>query len=263
MFVHPEFDPIALQLGPLAVRWYGLMYLCGFLAFWVLGRHRAARSDSFIQPQQVGDFLFYAVLGVIAGGRLGSVLFYNFDYFLQQPLYLFEIWKGGMSFHGGLLGVIVAIAVYQHKKGWGFLRLADFIAPLVPLGLGFGRIGNFINAELWGRVTDLPWAVIFPQVDGLGRHPSQLYQAALEGLLLFIVLWLYSSRPRPTGAVAAVFLFLYGGFRFLVEIVREPDQHLGFVAYDFLTMGQLLSLPMIICGAFLFWCAQRGMFSRG
>lgn len=260
MFVHPEFDPIALQLGPLAIRWYGLMYLLGFLAFWILGRYRAARTHCFINPQEVGDFLFYAVLGVVVGGRVGSVLFYNFDYFLQHPMYLFEIWRGGMSFHGGLLGVIVTIAIYQSNKGWGFLRLADFIAPLVPLGLGFGRIGNFINGELWGRTTDVPWAVVFPQVDALARHPSQLYQALLEGIVLFIVLWTYSAKPRPVGAVAALFMLLYGVFRFLLETVREPDQHLGYVALDFFTMGQILSIPMIIIGAVMFSFAQRGIF---
>ena len=262
MFIHPEFDPILLQIGPLAVRWYGLMYLLGFGAFWWLGCKRAAQKDSFMPVEQVSDFLFYAFLGVIIGGRMGSVFFYNFDYFLIRPFYLLEIWRGGMSFHGGLLGVIVAMALYQRKQGWGFLRLADFVAPLVPLGLGLGRIGNFINGELWGRATDLPWGVVFPQIDQIARHPSQLYQAFLEGLVLFAILWIYSSRPRLTGSVSACFLIFYGLFRFLVEYVREPDGHLGFVAFDFLTMGQLLSLPMIVIGLLLFYYAQRGTFVR-
>lgn len=262
MFVHPQFDPILFQVGPVAVRWYGLMYLLGFGAFWWLGCRRAAQKDALMPVAQVGDFLFYAFLGVIIGGRMGSVFFYNFDYFLIRPVYLFEIWKGGMSFHGGLLGVIVAMGLYQHKQGWGFFKLADFVAPLVPLGLGFGRIGNFINGELWGRPTDYPWGVVFPQVDSLARHPSQLYQAVLEGVVLFVILWLYSSKPRFTGCVSALFLIFYGVFRFLIEYVREPDGHLGFVALDALTMGQLLSLPMIVIGVLLFYYAQRGVFER-
>lgn len=262
MFVHPQFDPILFQVGPVAVRWYGLMYLLGFGAFWWLGCRRAAQKDALMPVAQVGDFLFYAFLGVIIGGRMGSVFFYNFDYFLIRPVYLFEIWKGGMSFHGGLLGVIVAMGLYQHKQGWGFFKLADFVAPLVPLGLGFGRIGNFINGELWGRPTDYPWGVVFPQVDSLARHPSQLYQAVLEGVVLFVILWLYSSKPRLTGCVSALFLIFYGVFRFLIEYAREPDGHLGFVALDALTMGQLLSLPMIVIGVLLFYYAQRGVFER-
>lgn len=261
MFVHPQFDPIIVQLGPLAVRWYGLMYLLGFAAFWWLGRIRARRENSFISPIQVGDLLFFAVLGVVLGGRIGSVFFYNFDRFLQNPIYLFKIWEGGMSFHGGLLGVIVALWLYQRKFRWGFLKLNDFVAPLVPLGLGLGRIGNFINAELWGRQTDLPWGVIFPNVDSLVRHPSQLYQAALEGALLFIILWIYTSKPRPTGAACSLFVLLYGVFRFLIEFVREPDEHLGYVAFSWMTMGQLLTLPMIAVGVVVFYLAQRRVFN--
>ena len=260
MFVHPQFDPIIVQLGPLAVRWYGLMYLLGFAAFWWLGRMRARKENSFISPIQVGDLLFYAVLGVVLGGRIGSVFFYNFDRFLQDPIYLFKIWEGGMSFHGGLLGVIVALWLYQRKFSWGFLKLNDFVAPLVPVGLGFGRIGNFINAELWGRQTDLPWGVIFPNVDSLARHPSQLYQAALEGVLLFIILWVYTAKPRPTGAACSLFVLFYGVFRFLVEFVREPDEHLGYIAFSWMTMGQLLTLPMIAVGVVVFYLAQRRVF---
>ena len=260
MFVHPQFDPVIFQLGPLAVRWYGLMYLLGFLVFWLLGTRRAKKAGSFINPEQVGDYLFYAVLGVIIGGRVGSVLFYNFDRFISDPVYLLRIWEGGMSFHGGLIGVLLATWLYQRKYHWGFFRLADFIAPLVPPGLGFGRIGNFINGELWGRPTEAAWGMVFPQVDQLARHPSQLYQALLEGLLMFIILWIYSSNPRVTGAVSGWFLILYGVFRFIVEFARQPDEHLGFVAFDWLTMGQLLSLPMIIVGIILLWLAKRGVF---
>lgn len=262
MLVHPEIDPIIFQIGPLAVRWYGLMYLCGFAVFWYLGVRRAKKSNSFISPDQVSDFLFYAVLGVIIGGRIGSVLFYNFEQFLRDPIFLFKIWQGGMSFHGGLIGVLVVIWLYQRKHQWGFFTLADYIAPLVPPGLGFGRIGNFINGELWGRETDLPWGMIFSQVDQLARHPSQLYQALLEGMLMFIILWLYSAKPRSTGKISGWFLILYGLFRFVVEFAREPDEHLGFVAFDWLTMGQLLSLPMILVGIALCWLANKGAFKQ-
>lgn len=260
MLVHPQFDPIIFQIGPLLVRWYGLMYLCGFAAFWYLGTLRARKTGSFIHPDQISDFLFYAVLGVIVGGRVGSVLFYNFEYFMRDPSHLFKIWEGGMSFHGGLIGVLIVIWLYQRKQGWGFFCLGDFIAPLVPLGLGFGRIGNFINGELWGRPTESSWGIIFPQVDQLARHPSQLYQAALEGGLLFLVLWIYSIKPRARGSVSGWFLILYGMFRFIIEFVRQPDQHLGFIAFEWLTMGQLLSLPMIAAGALLLWLAQRHIF---
>ena len=263
MLVHPQIDPVIFQIGPLAVRWYGLMYLLGFAAFWWLGKKRAQRSDSFIRPEQVGDLLFYSVLGVIIGGRLGSVFFYHFDLFVDNPLYLFRIWEGGMSFHGGLLGVILALWLYQRKYGWGFLRLCDFVAPLVPLGLGFGRIGNFINGELWGRATELPWGMVFPAAaDQLARHPSQLYQAGLEGALLFVILWIFSSRSRPVGSVCSLFVLLYGIFRFLIEFVREPDPHLGFIALDWMTMGQLLTLPMMAVGAFVFWLSYRKVWAN-
>lgn len=262
MLVHPEFDPIIFQIGPLAVRWYGLMYLCGFAAFWYLGVKRAKKENSFISSDKVSDFLFYAVLGVIIGGRVGSVMFYNVDHFLDNPLYLFKIWEGGMSFHGGLIGVLIVTWLYQNKHQWGFFTLADFIAPLVPPGLGFGRIGNFINGELWGRETDAAWGMVFPQVDQLLRHPSQLYQAVLEGLVMFVVLWVYSSKPRSTGAVSGWFLILYGVFRFVVEFARQPDEHIGFIAFNWLTMGQLLSLPMIVAGIILCWLANIGVFKK-
>ncbi|MBE01663.1 prolipoprotein diacylglyceryl transferase [Marinobacter lutaoensis] len=258
MLTHPQFDPIAVSLGPLKIHWYGLMYLVGFLAGWWLGRLRARRPGSPITEAQMGDLLFYLALGVILGGRFGYVLFYNFGAFLQDPLWLFRIWEGGMSFHGGLLGVILAMVWYGHKTGAGFWRLADFVAPLVPVGLGAGRIGNFINGELWGKPTDVPWAMVFPQApDALARHPSQLYQFALEGVALFLILWWFSARPRPRMAVSGLFLLCYGVFRFLVEFVRQPDPQLGYLAFDWLTMGQVLSTPMIAAGALLMFIAYR------
>jgi phosphatidylglycerol:prolipoprotein diacylglycerol transferase len=259
MLVHPDFDPVAFSLGPLQVRWYGLMYLFGFLAGWALGRYRARQPNSTWQAQQVDDLLFYIALGVILGGRVGYVLFYSFDALLSDPLLLIRIWEGGMSFHGGLLGVLAAMALYARKLGRGFFEVTDFIAPLIPPGLFFGRIGNFINGELWGRVSDVPWAMVFhtPGAGELPRHPSQLYQAALEGLALFLILWLYSARPRPTMAVSGLFLIGYGTFRILVEFVREPDAHLGYLAFGWLTMGQLLSLPMLLFGAWLMATAHR------
>ena len=251
MFVHPEFNPIALQLGPLAIRWYGLMYLTGFLAVLILGRYRIKRgANAPISTQQLDDLLFYGVLGVVLGGRLGYVLFYKPDYYLLHPLEIFYVWEGGMAFHGGFVGVMAAMWLYVRKHGIRWLAVMDFLAPLTPIGLGAGRLGNFINAELWGRATDVPWAVTFPQHDLLPRHPSQLYQFALEGVVLFLLLWIYSSKPRPTGAVSGLFLIGYGLFRFLVEFVREPDAFLAALPLG-LTMGQWLSLPMILIGVWL------------
>jgi phosphatidylglycerol:prolipoprotein diacylglycerol transferase len=259
MFVHPDFDPVAFSIGPLKVRWYGLMYLVGFTIAWVLGRYRAKRPDSGWQPTQVDDLVFYNALGVILGGRIGYVVFYGFSAFLHNPLMLFKVWEGGMSFHGGLLGVLIAMLLFTRKVNKGFFEVTDFLAPLIPPGLFFGRIGNFINGELWGRVSDLPWAMVFhtPGAGPLPRHPSQLYEAALEGVVLFIVLWLYSARPRPTQAVSGLFLVGYGVFRFVLEFVREPDVQLGYIAFDWLTMGQLLSLPMILFGVWLLVLAYR------
>ncbi len=262
MLTHPHIDPVALAIGPFKIHWYGLMYLLGFLAFWWLGKRRARRDDSPIAPDQVGDLLFYGALGVILGGRIGYVLFYNFGQFLNDPAMIFRIWEGGMSFHGGLLGVLLVILLYARKLGTGFFNLADFVAPMVPIGLGTGRIGNFINGELWGRATDLPWGMVFAHADDLPRHPSQLYQAFLEGLVLFLVLWIYSSKPRPTMAVSGLFLIGYGLFRFLVEFVREPDAHIGFVALNWMSMGQLLSLPMIVFGILLMFLAHRARPAR-
>ena len=253
MLIHPQFDPIALQFGPLAVRWYGLMYLAGFLAFLWLGKRRAAAQPwHAMKATDIDDLLFYGVLGVVIGGRLGQVLFYEPGYYLAHPLEIPAVWKGGMAFHGGLLGVLLAMALWGRKNGRSFLSVIDFIAPLVPLGLMAGRIGNFINGELWGRVADpaLPWAMVFPQVDALPRHPSPLYQAAGEGLLLFVILWLYSARQRPVGAVAGAFLVGYGVLRSAAEYFREPDHGIFGWSYT-VSMGQWLSLPMILVGVWL------------
>lgn len=258
MLAYPQIDPVAIHLGPVKVHWYGLMYLVGFVLFWWFGKVRARRDDTPVSPAQISDLLFYGMLGVILGGRLGYTLFYNLPHFLADPLIVFRIWEGGMSFHGGLLGALIAMWVYQRRFGIGFWPIMDFVAPLVPLGLGAGRIGNFINAELWGRPTDLPWAMVFPGGGPLPRHPSQLYEALLEGLVLFAILWLYSARPRPAGAVSGVFLVAYGVFRFAVEFAREPDAHIGYLAFGWLTMGQVLTLPMILFGlGLLVWACRR------
>ncbi|MCU0990794.1 MAG: prolipoprotein diacylglyceryl transferase [Xanthomonadales bacterium] len=272
------FDPVAFSLGPFAVHWYGIMYLLGFLFFWAggswLARHRSWWGWT---PQMVGDVLFYGMLGVVIGGRLGYVLFYGFDSLLQDPWFLFRITQGGMSFHGGLLGVIVAMWWFGRRHGLGFWRVADFAAPLAPVGLGLGRIGNFIGGELWGRLSDAPWAMIFANaiqpggwqsaelraaweagaLDHLARHPSQLYQAFGEGLALFALLAVYSRRPRPTAAVAGLFLVGYGCFRFAAEFFREPDGHIGFISGEWLTMGMVLSLPMVLAGLVVMVIAYR------
>jgi len=257
MLIHPQFDPIAIQLGPLAIRWYGLMYLVGFILFIALGRLRAKRRpDLNWTAKDVDDLLFYGVLGVILGGRLGYVLFYKLGYYLDHPIEILQVWQGGMSFHGGFLGVLVAVLFFARKTQRRWLDVTDFIAPLVPLGLAAGRLGNFINAELPGRVTDVPWAMIFPNIDNLPRHPSQLYQVALEGVALFVILWLYAAKPRATGTVSALFLIGYGAFRFIAEFGREPDNFLGLLALG-LSMGQWLSLPMIAAGIALFIWSRR------
>ncbi len=258
MLIHPDFDPVAFSLGPLHVRWYGLMYLLGFLVGWALGRYRVRQPGSGWTAEQMDDLVFYIALGVILGGRVGYILFYGFAGVLHDPLLLFRIWEGGMSFHGGFLGVLLAVLLFARKYQKGFWSTMDFVAPLIAPGLLFGRIGNFINGELWGRVTDLPWGIVFRQTgDGLPRHPSQLYEAALEGVALFVIVWLFSARPRPTMAVSGVFALGYGVFRFLVELVRQPDPQLGYLAFGWLTMGQLLSLPLVAVGVILLTLAYR------
>jgi phosphatidylglycerol---prolipoprotein diacylglyceryl transferase len=256
MLQHPDIDPVAFSLGPLAVRWYGLMYLAGFAAAWWLGRRRIAQGMSPVTREQFESLIFYGVLGVVLGGRLGYVLFYKPGYYAAHPLEIFALWQGGMSFHGGLLGVILAMAFVARRRRIDFLRLMDFLAPLTPLGLAAGRIANFINGELWGRVSDVPWAMVFRGAGDAPRHPSQLYQAALEGFALFVILWWFSSKPRPRGQVCALFLIGYGLFRFIAEFAREPDSYLGILALG-LTMGQWLSLPMMLAGIALFWWSAR------
>ncbi|WP_290651071.1 prolipoprotein diacylglyceryl transferase [Aquisalimonas sp.] len=258
MLTYPDIDPVAINLGPIAIHWYGLMYLVGFLGAWLLGRWRARRDDSPIRPEHMEDLLVFGALGAILGGRIGYVVFYDPNLLATDPLALIRIWEGGMSFHGGLLGVLAALWLYSWRRGCGFLRLADFTAPLVPIGLGAGRIGNFINGELWGRTSDLPWAMVYPPMGPDPRHPSQLYQFLLEGVVLFIALWLFSRKPRPTMAVSSLFLILYGSFRFIVEFVRLPDEQIGYLAFGWLTMGHVLSIPMIILGGVLFYLAYRG-----
>lgn len=257
MLTYPDFDPIAIQLGPLKIHWYGLMYLVAFVTAWYLGTRRARKPDSGWKPDEISDFMFYAALGVILGGRLGYTLFYNFSNFLDHPLDLFKIWEGGMSFHGGLLGTAFAIWLYARKTQRGFFQVTDFAVPLFPLGYAAGRIGNFINGELWGRVTDVPWGMVFPHAGMEPRHPSQLYQFFLGGVVIFIVMWLYSSKPRPTMAISGLFLMLFGSYRFFVEFFRQPDKQLGFIAFDWMTMGQLLSLPMVVIGGFMLWKAYQ------
>ena len=247
MFVFPEFDPVIFSIGPLKIRWYGMMYVVGFLVAWWLARVRCKASHAIIkEPQHVDDLIFYAMLGVILGGRIGSVIFYNFDKFSSDPLYLLRIWEGGMSFHGGLLGVMLAMWLFGRRHGKTMWQITDFMAPFAPLGLGFGRIGNFINGELWGKPTDVPWGFLYR---GEVLHPSQLYESALEGFVLFAILWWFSSKPRPYMAVSGLFFVLYGVFRFYIEFYRVPDDHIGYLAFDWITMGQVLSAPMIVVGA--------------
>jgi phosphatidylglycerol:prolipoprotein diacylglycerol transferase len=256
MLTHPNFDPIAISLGPLAIRWYGLMYLAAFGFLWWLGRIRIARGRAPITREQFDDLIFLGVLGTILGGRLGYVLFYKPAYYLSHPLEIFAIWQGGMAFHGAFLGVLAAAGFFAWRRHVDWWRLMDFIAPCVPTGLAAGRLGNFINGELWGRPTDLPWGMVFRGAGDLPRHPSQLYQFALEGVLLFALLWWYASKPRARGAVSAMFLMGYGAFRFIVEFAREPDDFLGLLALN-LSMGQWLSLPMIAAGILLYLWSQK------
>jgi phosphatidylglycerol:prolipoprotein diacylglycerol transferase len=251
MLVHPNFDPVAFKVGPLAVRWYGLMYLVGFLIFSWLGRLRARQTWRGVSVQDVDDLLFWGVFGVILGGRLGYVLLYKPGDYLRDPLEIVKLWHGGMASHGGIIGVIIVMWLFARSRGKSFLTVADFVVPMLPLGLAAGRLGNFINGELWGRPADpnvWPWAMVFPQAhDGIARHPSQLYQLGLEGLLLFVILWVYSRRPRVPGTVASLFLIGYGTLRFIAEFAREPDDFLGLLRWN-LSMGQWLSLPMIVIG---------------
>jgi phosphatidylglycerol:prolipoprotein diacylglycerol transferase len=261
MLTYPEIDPVALHVGSLSIHWYGLMYLIGFVCCWGVLVLRSKRSPRGFNVDQISDMLFYTALGIIIGGRVGYMLFYAWSDLIANPLMLFEVWKGGMSFHGGLIGVIIGLGYYAHTLGKSLGEVADFAAPAVPLGLGAGRIGNFINGELWGKVTDAPWGMVFPHAGPLPRHPSQLYEFFLEGVVMFAILWLYSAKPRPRWAVSGLFLLLYGVFRFTIEFYREPDVQVGYLAWGWLTEGQLLSLPMIVIGILMmswaYWSRQR------
>lgn len=264
---YPLMENVIVSLGPLAIRWYGLSYLAGFALCWWLGRRRAARLSADGEAwsrEEVGDIVFYGAIGAVLGGRLGFVFFYGFERFLEDPLWLFRVWDGGMSFHGGLLGVVAGFFLYGRNTGRSFLQVADFMVPLCPPGLGFGRLANFINTELPGRITDSPLGFYYPcdavrnlsltctgQWELVTRHPSPLYQAFTEGLLLFLLLWWFSSQPRRRGAITGLFLVGYGVFRFSTEFFRQPDFGIGFVAFDWLSMGQLLSIPMVIAGIVL------------
>ncbi|UQY36564.1 prolipoprotein diacylglyceryl transferase [Pseudomonas fulva] len=248
MLPYPNIDPVALDLGFLQIHWYGLMYLVGIGGAWFLASRRLHAFDPTWSKEKLSDLVFWVAMGVIVGGRLGYVLFYDLPAYIANPLLILEVWKGGMSFHGGLIGVMLATLWFARRNGKSFFELMDFIAPLVPIGLGAGRIGNFINAELWGKVTDVPWAMVFPTGGPEPRHPSQLYQFALEGVALFVILWIYSRKPRPTMAVSGLFAVCYGIFRFIVEFVRVPDAQLGYLAWGWLTMGQVLCVPMVLAG---------------
>lgn len=257
MLPYPNIDPVAVSLGPLKIHWYGLMYMVGIGGAWWLARRRALRGDVHLTVEQVADLIFFAAIGLIIGGRVGYTLFYNFAGFVQDPLMIFRIWEGGMSFHGGMLGVFAAMWWFGRRETLGFFVLADFLAPLVPIGLGAGRIGNFINGELWGKVSDVPWAMVFPGAGPAPRHPSQLYEALLEGLVLFLLLHWFIAKPRPRMATSGLFLLLYGVFRFGVEFLRLPDAHIGYLAFGWMTMGHVLTLPMIVGGILLLVLAYQ------
>lgn len=285
MMIHPQFDPVLISIGPLAIRWYALSYIVGFILFTILGRRRIAQGNSVFTKEMLDDFLTWGILGVILGGRIGYVLFYKFSDYLANPLDIFKVWEGGMSFHGGFLGVVVAMWLFGRKHNISILKLMDTVAPLVPLGLASGRIGNFINGELWGRVTELNafWAMGFPQAryedaeaaahnplwaewlqqyGMLPRHPSQLYQFALEGICLFVIVWVFSKKPRPAGQTAALFLGGYGLFRFIAEFARQPDDYLGLLTLG-LSMGQWLSVPMIVLGVIGFvWFGRKNRVAK-
>ena len=256
MIILPRIDPVVFSIGPLNVHWYGIMYLLSFTVAWWLGRYRMRQSFRGFNPPMMDDLLFFCALGVVLGGRVGYMVFYAAGELVANPLSLFQLWNGGMSFHGGLIGVIIAMAWYARTCKRRFFEIADFVAPLVPIGLFAGRVGNFINGNLWGLPSEVPWAMVFsgnPAAGAVPRHPSQLYEALLEGVVLFVILWWFSRRPRPLMSISGLFLLGYGCFRLLVEFFRVPDQHIGYLAFDWLTLGQVLTVPMLIAGAVLLW----------
>ena len=249
MFIYPEINPVAIQIGPVSIHWYGLMYLIAFVAGYGLAKYRVKTSPTPIDQSQIDDLVFFTALGVILGGRIGYMIFYNFSGLMADPLSLFKVWEGGMSFHGGLIGVLIAMIFFAKRVEQPFVNIADFIAPLFPIGLGAGRVGNFINGELWGKPTD---SVFGFAVDGMIRHPTQLYEAFFEGIILFLILWVYTTKQRAVGSSSALFLICYGLFRIAIEFLRLPDAHIGYLAWGWLTVGQLLSLPMIVIGFWFF-----------
>ena len=261
MLIHPNFDPVAVSIFGLKVHWYGLMYVAAFLSCYLLWVYRVKKYDhlqgSIWKAETISDLIFYGALGAVVGGRIGYILFYKLGDYLSNPTAIFKVWEGGMSFHGGLLGVIVALALFARRHKLKLLEIADFVAPVAPIGLFWGRIGNFINQELWGKTTDLPWGMVFSNGGPLPRHPSMLYEALLEGILLLIVLWLLARKQRPLGMIAGVFMVGYAIARSVVELVRVPDEHLNYLLFDWVTMGQVLSLPMVLCGLYLIWRSRR------
>lgn len=262
MLTYPAINPVAFHIGTWPVYWYGLMYLVGFLGGWGILSLRIKHSPRGFTQEELSDIVFFAALGAIIGGRLGYMLFYDWQAFISNPFLVFQTWKGGMAFHGGVLGVVIALAICAKKLNKPFLALTDLITPAVPIGLGAGRIGNFINGELWGRMTTAPWGMVFPNADSYPRHPSQLYEFLLEGIVLFLILWLYSRKPRPLGAVSGLFAIGYGLFRCTAEFFREPDVQIGYVAFGWLTKGQLLSLPLMLVGVILLFCAYQKKLCR-
>jgi len=267
MLRYPQIDPVAIgfssfelfgkTIGPINIHWYGLMFLFGFAAAWAIGTYRTRHTHAPVNKHQMEDLVFYGAIGVVVGARIGYIFFYSFDQFLSDPIILFKVWEGGMSFHGGLIAVIIAMKMYANKINRSFVDVMDFTAPLVPLGLGFGRLGNFIGGELWGRETEVAWGMIFPKdAEQLVRHPSQLYQAFFEGLVLFIILFWFSRKPRPRYAVCSLFLICYGVFRFGVEFVRQPDGHIGYM-FGWMTRGQMLTIPMVVIGGVIFYYAYH------
>ncbi len=261
MLIFPQINPVALSIGSIHIHWYGLMYLFAFIAAWGLAHWRVKHYQLNWTSEQISDLIFFAAIGVIIGGRLGYMVFYQTQEFLSEPWNIIKVWQGGMSFHGGLLGVLFSLILFSRKIKKPFWEISDFVIPLVPLGLAFGRAGNFINGELWGRITDVPWGMVFPYVGKEPRHPSQLYELGLEGIILFIIVWWYANKPRPAGCVSGIFLIGYALSRLVIECFREPDQQLGYIAFNWLTMGQLLSLPMLLAGLFLWWTKRHAQLS--